>query len=374
MRIAFDGRLLQGSLRGMGVYAASLLKAMPARLHGHSMTVILDGRRPSPPADVVAGLETKTAGGPGGVVMWEQVYLPLAARGFDLLHSPANGAPVFAPCPVVLTLHDAIFMRRWREISAVPYPRQLAGHLYRTRVHPVAARRASAVITVSEASKAEIAAIFRIPAGRIAVTPEALAESFRRCEPLPKEALRSRFGLHGPFMLALGAYERRKNIPLLFRVVEKLSASSFECPTLVLAGAENLAATVYPREVRERKIESLVRFLPYLDDSGLKRLYGSASAFLMPSRREGFGLPLLEAMSCGTPVVASDIPCHREVAGEAALLVGPDDEAGWVAAVKRVLGDQVLRERLRRAGLDRVGAFSWDRAAQQTVAVYDGLR
>jgi len=354
------------------VYTLSLLEAMSRQRHGHQITLLLDRSLPALPA-APGNFDTQYLGCPGGAVLWEQVCLPLAARKFDLLHAPANGGPVATACPVVLTLHDVIFMRRWRDISAVAYPRQVAGHLYRTWVHPAAARRAREVLTVSEASKQDIQEILGLSPDRITVTHEALPESFRRCEPVSQDKVRSTFGLQEPYLMAMGAYEKRKNIPLLFRVMEWLSSNRKSCPQLVLAGAENLPATRYLSEVKQRQVESLVKFLPYVGEPELKGLYHGATAFLWPSRKEGFGLPLLEAMSCATPVIASDIPVHREVAGEAAIFVHPDDELGWHNAVIRVLEDDSLRRELRQKGLARVAEFSWDRTAEKTLAVYESV-
>lgn len=370
MRIAVDGRSMQGNRRGMGVYTHSLIEAMARRGSAGDVTVFYDETLSDPDPPVGAGVRGVTLANPGGMLYWEQVALPLAARRFDVLHAPANGCPVWAPCPVVVTLHDAIFMRRLREISEVLYLRQILGHLYRTKVYPVAARRARQVITVSEASKRDIVEVFGIPGDRITVTHEALPESFSRAEPDPPEKVRGKFGIEGAYLLAMGAYEKRKNIPLLFRVMEWLSSSRSTCPQLVLTGAENLWATRYAAEVKWRRIGHLVKFLPYASVAELKGLYRGAAALLWPSRREGFGLPLLEAMSCGTPVITSDIPCHREIARDAALFVHPDDELGWRNAVARIMTDRVLRCSLREKGETRHREFSWDEAARKTLEVY----
>jgi glycosyltransferase involved in cell wall biosynthesis len=335
------------------------------------ITVLLDRHLPDPSSQLPPAVGIARAGGVGGLPAWEQVYAPRAARGFDLVHCPANGAPLRPTCPVVLTLHDAIFMRPFGDISNNPYFRQYLGHLYRTRIYPRGARMAREVITVSESARAEIAALMGVPAERMTVISEAVPESFANCVPAPENGVRKTFGLEGRYLLAMGAFEKRKNINMLFRVMEWLESRAVISPLLALAGAENLAASGYAREVRARGIAHLVRFLPYVSDAELKALYLGATAFLMPSKREGFGLPLLEAMLCGIPVIASDIPPHREVAGDAAILVAPEDEMGWRTAAARILDDESVRRDLAARGSIRAAEFSWDKSAEMTLKVYD---
>lgn len=371
MRIAFDGRAIQVERRGPGDYAASLLGALAKNPGGHSITVLLDRSLPVPPDGIPGGWPAIRTGGLGGLPGWEQVHAPRAARGFDLLHCPANGAPLRCSVPVVLTAHDAIFIRAFRDISVNPYLRQYVGHLYRTRIYPRAARRAREVISVSLAAKTEVTALMGVDPGRISVVPEAVPAGFAECVPADEVEVRRACSIEGRYLLGMGAYEKRKNVSMMFRVMEWLASRAMECPTLVLAGCGNLAASGYPAEVTERGIARWVRFLPYVPNPFLKALFKGAKAFLMPSRREGFGLPPLEAMSCGTPVIASDIPCHREVTGDAAILVDPDDEAGWRTAAARVLDDDEAGRELGRKGIARSAEFSWDRAAALTVKVYE---
>jgi len=365
MRIAFDARTAQGPRRGMGSYAHSLLNEFAHGGNAGDITLLTDRRLPPLPPELSSAFKSAQVGGPGGSVAWEQWYLPLALRHFDLFHAPANAAPVFSPHPVVITLHDAIFVRKLGDISAHTYPRQVAGHFYRRYALAAAARRAALVLTVSEASAEDISAKLGVPRERIVVSGEALPESFKAANPASEDGLRKRFSVTGPFLLALGAYEKRKNIPLLFRVLEKLPGYS-----LVLAGADNRSASGYEAEVRRRKINERVRFLPFVSLSDLKGLYSTAAAFLFPSRKEGFGLPILEAMHCGTPAIASDIPSSRETAGDAAVLLDPDDENAWAAAVSRLGSDTGWRAELAGRGKEREASFTWVKTARATLDAY----
>lgn len=368
MRIAFDARVAQGKPRGMGVYAINLLRAMGRRTDKPEITLLLDSSRPDPVGVDLQTFHVRRLSPFGGTIGWEQMTMG-GVTGFDLLHCPANAAPMFSRISVVVTIHDAIFMRKAEDISDVPYFAQTVGHYYRTMCYPKGARKAGGVITVSQASKAEIILKMGVKPEKITVTPEAVSEAFASANVPAESDLLPRLGLTKPYMLAMGAYEKRKNIGLLFRVWEALKKSGSAVPLLALSGAENLKATRYEAEVRERGIADLVRFLPYLPDADLKGLHTYAEAFLMPSRNEGFGLPPLEAMSVGTPVIASNIPAHSEVCGDAALLLDPDDLPGWVAAI----GRSDLRTAFRESGLRRSGLFSWDACATGTLQAWSRL-
>lgn len=371
-RIAVDVRAVQGARRGMGMYVESLLVHLARQPRRPRITLLADGHLPPPAGPVAELFPVLTRRVPGGQIGWEQVGLPLAARKFDLLHAPANGGPVRGGPRLVVTLHDVIFVRRFRDISAVPYAAQAVGHVYRRWTYPKVARRARIVLTVSEASRAEIASLLRVPPDRIVVTPESLPEPFRAAVAPPLADVFAKYGLPaGRFLLAMGAYERRKNIPFLFEVLERMRSAGKAPPLLLLAGADHLKATRYREEVTARNLKSLVRFLPYVNDGEFKTLQQHAVAFLWPSLREGFGLPLLEAMSCGTPVLASAIPVHREIAGDAARFIDPHDAAGWAAAIDELLAPGPERERFKAAGPARVATFSWDRCAARTLEAYE---
>jgi glycosyltransferase involved in cell wall biosynthesis len=178
-----------------------------------------------------------------------------------------------------------------------------------------------------------------------------------------------RYGLHGPYVLYVGALEPRKNIPGLLRAFVRLRAD-FPDLTLALGGSPRWKFAEIPRALEELALEPVVRFTGYIADSDLPALYSAAAAFCFPSFYEGFGLPVLEAMACGTPVVCSNTSSLPEVAGDAALLVEPRDEVALTEAIARVLTDEALAEDLRERGLKRAASFSWDRTAELTLAVY----
>jgi len=367
LRIAFDARTVQGSRRGMGSYARSLLIELARQERAASIMLFVDPSL-SPLDSIITGQYSVTAvHGPGGSIGWEQVWFPRAIKKFDLVHCPANASPLFLPCPVVVTLHDAIFMRNLRDISRFTYTRQILGHIYRKNLYPRSARRARRVITVSEASRQDISTVMNIPAERITVTGEALPESFRETATTPLTDIRTKFGITGEYFLAMGAYEKRKNIPLLFKALKESANQQVQ---LVLVGAENLRASGYDRDIKALGLSARVLLLPFVSDADLKGLYAGTTAFLFPTRKEGFGLPILEAMTCGAPVISSDISASQETAGEAAEFLSPDDSRQWAKAFDRALREKGWREKMSAKGLARAQQFNWGPVAEKTWEVY----
>lgn len=357
----------------MGFYTSNLLTALGELHPAERITVVLDAGRGLPRFLESSPFEVLRISGAGGQVAWEQYHLPRAARGFDLLHSPANGAPLFCRVPRVVTVHDAIFVRRLADISERTYTRQVMGHYYRRLLHPPAIRAARAVITVSETSRKDISIKLKVPFERITVIPEALPEEFAGAEPEPCEEMLAALKIQRPYYLALGAYEKRKNISMLFEVLSLLKGRVEADFPLVVAGAENLDASGYSEGVRRLSITDRVIFLPYVGESRLKALYSNAKAFLFPSRKEGFGLPLLQAMHCSVPVVASETESNRETADDAALYFGPDDPKAWAEGLCRLSSDPSLASSLVEKGRARLSAFSWRNAALSTLEVYQRL-
>jgi glycosyltransferase involved in cell wall biosynthesis len=283
--------------------------------------------------------------------VWEQAILPLRTPRFELLYSPANLAPV-ASARNVVVIHDAAALR-----SPEAYSQTYVA--YQRRLLPMIARRARLVITVSEFSRRELAELLRISAGRIEVIPEGVDERFHAdVDPGPARAA---YALGKPYVLAVGTVSARKNLAALEPVARALDARGLE---LVLAGSDR----GYLRGSGAR-----LRRLGYVAEQHLPSLYGGARVVVMPSRYEGFGLPCLEAMACGVPVVAAHRGALPETVGEAGLLVDPDDPRALVEAVIAAAGEEGLRGRLIAAGLRRAAAFSWSRTAALTDAAIERL-
>jgi glycosyltransferase involved in cell wall biosynthesis len=275
---------------------------------------------------------------------WEQLALPLAARRAELIYCPANLGPVGARRTVVV-IHDlaALAHPAWYGRAYVAWQRL---------VLPWLTRRARLVITVSRFSRDELAQRLQVSAERIAVVPNGVSEAFSpNADPGPA---RSALRLDRPYVLAVATRSARKNLGALEPAAAGLAAHGIE---LVTAGGQR----GYMRGAAPPG-----RALGYVPERHLPGLYAGALALAMPSLYEGFGLPCLEAMACGTPVVAADRAALPETCGDAALLADPDDADAFAATLLRAATDEPERARLRAAGLERAAGFSWRRTAELT--------
>jgi glycosyltransferase involved in cell wall biosynthesis len=272
---------------------------------------------------------------------WEQLALPARAAALDaaLVFSPANLAPLAWPRNV-LVMHDAAVLREPGAYSA-------AYRAWHSRVGRVCARRALMVVTVSEFSRGELVELAGLDPERLTVIPGGVSDRFTpNADPAP---VAWRHGLHRPYVLTIATADARKNLAALEPVAAELREQGIE---LVWAGDSR------PYFARSAGASG-VRALGYVPDAELPGLYAGALAFVLPSRYEGFGLTCLEAMACGTPVVAANRAALPETCGDAALLVDPDDAASLTAAVLAAATESSARATLRAAGLSRAAEFTW---------------
>jgi glycosyltransferase involved in cell wall biosynthesis len=283
--------------------------------------------------------------------VWEQVVLPARAAG-RLLYSPANLAPLAHPGNAVV-IHDAAALRHPEAYSA--------GYVaYQRRLLPALARRARVLITVSEFSRGELVEVLGADPDRIVVVPNGVEERFFAAA--PQAAVASRYGLEAPYVLALGTVSERKSLDVLEHCARALAGAGLE---LVLAGSERGYL---------RGATSGLRRLGYVAEADLPALYAGARALAMPSRYEGFGLPCLEAMAAGAPVVAADRAALPEVVGDAGVLCDPDRPGAFAEAVLSAAREEPLRERLITAGRRRAARFPWLRTARETDAALRAAR
>ncbi len=299
-------------------------------------------------------------------------------EGFDQFFFPFvyTYFPVIGGPKVVVANHDVIPER----YPAHVFPHWRAALFWKLKVL-AARRRADLVLTVSEASKQGLMEEFRIPEDRIQVIPEAANRRFHpvRAERDLQEVEERRRRLGNPILLYVGGISPHKNLELLLDVLAVLRRQpSYRDCRLVLVGDYTRDVFYSSYEALRRKTVHLglteaVTFTGYVTDSELVYLYNAATVFVLPSLCEGFGLPALEAMACGTPVVASAAGSLPEVVGDAGLLCNLGDPEAFLVAVERVLRDPGLRACLRERGLRRAGEFSWEESARRTQAIFEQL-
>ncbi len=347
-RVLIDLRMVSGRLHGIARYALELARVLPSL----APDLAFEGLGPPgglPELGPLAPAFPVHAASAGFLSPLEQPALAAALRRLDpaLFHATSFSVPLLWRGPLVATLHDAAHLARSAEFG------RLTAIYYRVVVRPTV-RRARALLTVSEFARGELASRLGVPQSRWTVVPPGVDARFRPPTAEERLQIRARLDLPPRYLLAVGNPKPHKNLALLARIAARLPV-----PLVLLAGEG--AGRVFPRPTR---------VLAEVDESHLPALYGSAEALLLPSRHEGFGLPALEAMATGTPVLAASAGALPEVTGGAAELLDPDEPEAWIAASNALVADPLLRARWASAGRERARAFTWERCARQTLAVY----
>jgi glycosyltransferase involved in cell wall biosynthesis len=354
MRVALNAWFWERPDTGSGQYARRLVEHLGAV----APEIEVDQLRPEGRRSAWAKLR------------FEQIGFPRASahRGADVAHVPYWGPPLTSPVPTVVTVHDLI------PLLLRPYQGGLLGRAY-TALVTTGAENAALVLTDSQASRRDILAHLRVPPERVRAIPLA-ADGRYRPEPGPEDgAIRTRYGVPERYVLYLGGCDVRKNLVTALRAFRWIGpALGDDCP-LVVAGrlpAEDTAFAPDPRrQARELDLEpDWVHFIDRVAEAEKPALYRGAVAFVFPSRYEGFGLPPLEAMACGTPVVGSDAASLPEVVGDAGVLLPPDDAAGMAGALIQLAEDEDFRAEMGRRALAQAATFSWERTARETAKAY----
>ena len=366
MRIGFDGTPLLGQRSGVGYYTSNLLSAL-AEMQP-DWEYLLYSNRP------LNGLESSLPHArqveqryfPQSRWLWMQAILPGTIQSSQphLCHFTNALAPLWQPAPYVLTIHDASLFVYGRY-----HPR--ARHLTMRLTLPLIARRAEAIITVSEHSRSDLIRVLSLEPEKIHGVYEAAADKFRPVDDeRALDALRRKYKLPTNFVLYVGTLEPRKNLLRLVRALKQVREEGLDYH-LVLAGPMGWMMETFEREVQQTGLENAVHYVGYVPSEDLPALFSLATVFAFPSLYEGFGLPPMEAMACGTPVLTSNRSSLAEICGDAAYLVDPQSEEAIAAGLSTLLRDEELRRALRARGFERVTHFSWQRAARETSAVYE---
>ena len=361
--IGLDARLYAGDYTGIGIYTRGLVNSL-ARLDPGREYILFTDRAARSPADnfrvVRFGVRKR--------IVWSQLFLPLRAeaRRLDLFHATANyELPLLMRCPAVVTVHDLIPLIY---PETVPFRHR---KFFGTFIGP-AIRKAAAVITDSEFVSKSLVDRFGLP-GRKAVTiPLAHDPSFEKpASPASREHVRVKYGLEGKFVLYVGAVEPRKNIPALISAFAQVSADpGLSGWHLVLAGGGGWQKEETLRAARESGLGSRLVLTGFVPDEDLPALYQEASLFVYPSVYEGFGLPVLEAMASGTPVLVSSPTALEELTGRAGATFRLDDPGGLPRALLELMKDDGRLAALAEAGKKRAAGFRWEKTAEKTLEVY----
>jgi glycosyltransferase involved in cell wall biosynthesis len=371
MHIAINAHLLAHtrSFRRAGVsnYVEALLTHLGLIDQQNRYTVYttrgIDGRALSLPPNFAVRPSRLPTINPRVRIPWEQLLAPLLLRlgHADVFHGVLNVAPLFCPSPSVITIHDLAFL-------SFPQTFRRLNRAYLTWATRVSARRATRILAVSEATKQEIVRLLGIPPERIVVTYDACEERFAPPDPAALEAFRRRAGLPERFILFVSTLEPRKNVPTLLDAYARIAGST-DAPLIIGGGKGWLYDAIFAK-AEALGLGDRVRFVGFIASEDLPLWYAAATVFTLPSLYEGFGMPLLEAMACGTPVVTTTSSSLPEVVGDAGITVPPTDADALGAALLQVLSDAELRADMRERGLRQAQRFSWRTTAEHTLKAY----
>jgi glycosyltransferase involved in cell wall biosynthesis len=352
---------------GIGWAITHLLQDLLRQAPEHTFTAFTNLDPATVAREFGAPANLRVVGSPAtGFTRWEQGWLPRALRRhrIELFHSPL-GLPLLSTTPGIATIHDLCFLSCPRTFT-----RRMRAYF---RVFlPLSVRKARLVVTVSDTSRLALTRLLRVPVEKIRVVPNGIGAAFAPvCDPERLARVRARYGLPASFMLYAGTLEPRKNVLALLHACLRLWEDRRVDTPLVLVGKRGWLSEDVHQFLRRPGLAGRVVEAGYVDRFDLPAVYSAARVFVYPSLCEGFGLPPLEAMACGTPVVACNISAMPEILGSAACLVPPGDVTTLAEGIEAVLADETVRRRLRADGLERARRYPWTVAASKMLRVYE---
>lgn len=365
MQIAFDGsRLAVGQRTGTESYTTELVRALAQHDRRNSYTLYVNQ---IPAALPPLGTNWRVRAVPSPR-MWTHTRLgpTLLAAQPDVAFIPAHVLPLTPPRRSVVTIHDLGY-------EYYPEAHTRAQRLYLRLSTRWSARHASHIIAISEATKRDLTRFTGIHADKITVVYHGVHPRFQPIDAAESATVAAKYGLMSEYLLFISTIQPRKNLVRLIDAYAWAVRSYPDLPPLALAGKQGWLATQIERRAAEMGIAKRVRFLGYVDDADLPALYSGATMYLLPSLYEGFGMTVLEAMACGTPVITSNVSSLPEVAGAAAILLDPTDTALLAQAIGGLWEDDARRADLRERGLRWATGWTWQRCAAQTLAVLEKI-
>lgn len=304
---------------------------------------------------------------------WEQLYLPLEVKKqkLDLLHCTANTAPLCCKVPLLLTLHDIIYLENV-DFKGTAY--QNLGNLYRRWLVPKIAKKASLILTVSEFEKENILRRLQLPESKVEVLYNGVSPQFNANYPSQQiEEFRNRYGLPSQYIMFLGNTAPKKNtLNVIKAYVDLCTEFHNEIPLVLLDYRKELVIKIL-EELKQPGLLNRFIFPGYVPHHQIPLMYNAATIFLYPSLRESFGLPILEAMACGTPVITSTTSSMPEIAGNAARLVDPFNFKEISLAMNNILTNDSLQKKYKEKGIERAKAFTWKASAEKLLGIYENF-
>lgn len=373
MHLALNAYFWNRPDTGSGQYTRQLVYHLNRHVSDLQVTLVYphaDEPRQVPPSVILH--RTPSSAGHLGKLLFEQIGFPRACRkvNADVAHVPYWGPPLRCPAPLVVTVHDLI------TLAIRDYRRGLRARLYNALVS-AAARGATHIITDSQFSRDEIISRLHVPAERVTSIYLATGAQYKpQSDLLLDMAVTQKYDLPDFYVLYLGGYALHKNVMTLLLAYTYVAQALGEDYPLVLAGSRPAPGANFPdydEYIRHSNLEKYVRWIGYVDEEDKPALYRNAMCFAFPSRYEGFGLPPLEAMACGTPVVTTNATSLPEVVGEAAFALDPDDARQMAGSIISLLIQDNFAEEMKQQGLQQAARFSWQQTAAETVVVYDQL-
>lgn len=377
-RVGIDGRALcnLNRYRGIGRYTYEIVTSLVKSSDGYRFVLFGYGESPEPgvlDADVLAELEWREIPRRGRPreypPPWEHLLYAKAVEeaGLDVFHGIDHNMTPFLSCPSIITVHDLILL-----VIRGPYlgPKSWLW----MEAHRRASRKARFVIAVSENTRRDVHRVWGIPLDRIEVVHEGVSPVYRPVtdDTTITDAL-ERYGITKPYLMYIGGFDPRKNIGnmLLGFKRYRLSSPGGDVPSLVLCGDVGNHKDYLEDEIRELGLGDSVHIAGFVEDENVPALYTAARALVFVSTYEGFGLPLLEAMACGTPVLGAGVSSIPEVVGDAGVLVDPLEPDEICSGLRRLSDDAALRDELIERGIKRAGLFKWEETAARIMGLYD---
>jgi len=375
MKIGIEGqRLFRKNKHGMDVVALELIKNLQS-IDKHNQYVIFI----KPDIDSKCLVETdnfQIVRLSGWLYpIWEQYALLKAVKTYkcDILHCTSNTAPVFTKIPLIITLHDIIYMESMSVLKKAGTWYQKFGNLYRRIVVPIILKKSKKIITVSNYERQRIADFFKIPeSNRLKVVYNGVGEHFKKIEDLKLLAeIKKKYNLPNKFIFHLGNTDPKKNTKGVLKAYSEFLKINKEKIPLVMLDFKQAELFKILKEIGEPDLMNYVHLIGYVLNTDLPAIYSQCEIFLYPSLRESFGIPILEAMACGTPVITSNTSSMPEISGDAAILINPFDIEEITKAIINLLNDDILSANLIKKGFQQAQKFSWKSMAQNVLSIYN---